>query len=174
MSASPSVSSSALAAGFDPLAPLRFLVEQVLAGAHVLVSATGLDAAGGAGWLLAVVALVVVVRAALIPLVVRQFRTQRAMRRVAPELQRLRERYRGRTDAASRQAMAQETAAAYKEAGVHPLAPLLPALIQLPVLLALVQALEAAARGGAGPLATFAHAAVLHAPIVVPPATSGW
>jgi YidC/Oxa1 family membrane protein insertase len=157
--------SAPLSATIDPIAPLRLLVEQVLARTHGALTAFGLDPAGGGGWLLAVAGLVVVVRLLLLPLAVRQLRSQRRMRRLAPDLQRLRERYRGRSDREARESMAKDTAALYREHGVHPLAAVLPALIQLPVLLALVQVLEAAAHGIPGALATFAAAPVLGVPL---------
>jgi YidC/Oxa1 family membrane protein insertase len=160
----PSSTSPALA-GLDPIAPLRFLVEQVLGGAHAAVTGLGLDPAGGGGWLLAVAALVVVVRLALLPLAVRQLRTQHRMRRLTPDLQRVRDRYRGKSDPVSRQAMAKDTADLYKEHGVHPLAAVVPALVQLPILLALVQVLEAAARGTSGALGSFAAATVAAVPL---------
>lgn len=152
-------------AAFDPIAPLRAVVEQVLATAHALVLPLGLDPAGGAGWLLAVLALVVVVRTALLPLAVLQARSQRRLQALAPELRRVRDRYRGRSDAAARQELAAATLALHREHGVHPLGAAVPALVQLPVLLALVQVLERAAHGTTGALASFGGAVVLGVPL---------
>lgn len=148
----------------DLLAPVRSAVETALTLLHDALAATGLDPAGGLTWLLAVALLVVVVRAALLPLAVRSYRGTLRMRALAPEAAAIRERYRGRTDLASRQRMAEETTALHRRHGVRPLASAVPLLIQLPLFLALVQALEHAAHStGAAALGSFAAASLLGA-----------
>lgn len=154
-----------LSAAIDPIAPLRLVVEQILATSHSLLAAAGLDPSGGGAWLLAVAALVVVVRSALLPVVVGQFRSQRRMQALAPELRSIQDRYRGRTDPDSRAALLRATSELYQQHSVRPLGALLPLLIQLPVLLALVQVLEQAARGTGGALAGFGAATVLGVPL---------
>lgn len=157
----------------DLLAPLRLLVGVVLARCHDLLDPLGLPS--GAAWLLAVVALVVLVRVLLLPLAVQQARSARRVRSLAPELRRIRERYRGRTDSASRAAEAHETVDLYRAHGVRPLGSSAPVLLQLPVFLALVQALEQAAHGSGGAaLASFAAAAVLGAPLAATALGTGW
>lgn len=158
----------------DPLAPVRAVVETVLTTLHDGLAAAGLDPAAGATWLLAVAALVVVVRALLLPLAVRQFRSGVRMRRLAPEAAAIRDRYRGRTDAASRQRFAEETAALHRRHGVHPLGAVLPLLIQVPLFLALVQALEHAAHStGAAALGSFAAAVAFGAPLAATALSGG-
>jgi YidC/Oxa1 family membrane protein insertase len=150
----------------DLLAPIRAAVEGLLTALHDLLAATGLDPAGGVTWLAAVALLVVVVRAALLPLAVASFRSGLRMRALAPEAAAIRERYRGRTDTASRQRMVEETAALHRRHGVRPLASLVPLLIQIPLFLALVQALEHAAHStGAAALSSFAAAVAFGAPL---------
>lgn len=159
----------------DPIAPLRALVGALLAAGHDLLVPVGLPP--GVTWLLAVALLVVLVRAALLPLAVGQFRSAARMRALAPDLRRIQDRYRGRSDRASREALAAETMALYRERGVRPLASFLPVLIQVPVLLALLQALEQAASGSGGSaLASFAVAvaAVLGAPLAATALSAGW
>lgn len=154
----------------DLLNPLRLLVGTVLARCHDLLVPLG--APPSVAWLLAVVALVVLVRTLLLPLAVGQARSARRMRALAPELRRLQERHRGRTDAAS---LAREQGELYRAHGVRPLGALLPALVQVPVFLALVQALEQAAHGGGGAaLASFAVAAVIGAPLAASALGSAW
>jgi YidC/Oxa1 family membrane protein insertase len=152
----------------DPIAPLRAAVGGALTVLHDLLTAAGLDPAAGTTWLLAVALLVVVVRAALLPLAVRSFRSGLRMRALQPELARIRERFRGRTDPASRQRLAEETAALYRQRGIRPLASFAPLLIQIPLFLALVQALEHAAHAtGPAALGSFAAAVAFGAPLAV-------
>ena len=67
----------------DLLAPVRSAVEALLVLLHQALVAAGLDPAGGIGWLAAVALLVVVVRALLLPLAVRQHRSGLRMRAIA-------------------------------------------------------------------------------------------
>ena len=158
----------------DVLAPVRTAVEALLVLLHDALAAAGLDPVGGLGWLAAVALLVLVVRLLLLPLAVHQHRSGVRMRAIAPDLARIRDRYRGRTDAVSRRAMAEETAALQHAHGVRPAAALVPLLIQVPLFLALVQALEHAAHGaGAAALASFAAAVALGAPLAATALTGG-
>jgi YidC/Oxa1 family membrane protein insertase len=150
----------------DLLAPIRTAVEAVLTALHDLLASAGLDPAAGVTWLLAVALLVVVVRALLLPLAVRQYRSGIRMRALAPEAARIRERFRGRTDPDSRAALARETTELYRRHGVRPVAGLLPLVIQVPLFLALVQTLEHAAHAsGPAALASLAAAVAFGAPL---------
>jgi len=110
-----------------------------------------MPAADGWTWTLAIIGLVLIIRAALIPVFVRQVKAQRRMRLLQPDLKKLQEKYKGRTDQLSRQAMAQEQMALYKEHGTNPFSACLPMLIQVPFFFALFQVLSgitnAAGRG---------------------------
>jgi len=145
----------------NPFAWLEAAVSGVLVAAHALLAAAGLDPAGGAAWTAAVVVLVVVVRTALLPLVVRGLRSAHRAAAVAPQLRALQARYsrpRLTRDPAELARMRSEQAAVYREAGVSPLAPLVPALLQVPVMIALARVLDGAARGRAVGLLTPARA----------------
>ena len=92
--------------GFDLIGtilwPLKWVVELVLVAWHWLLTAVGLPAASGLTWVLSIVGLVIVVRAALIPLFVKQIKSQRKMMEIAPELRKVQEKYRGKKDQLSR------------------------------------------------------------------------
>jgi len=122
--------------------PFRWVVSVILVAFHDGLAAAGMAAAGGWTWTLAIIGLVLVIRAALIPVFLAQVRAQRRMRLLQPELKELQARYKGRTDQASRQAMAQEQMALYKKHGTNPLSACLPLLIQAPFFLALFQVLS--------------------------------
>lgn len=122
--------------------PFRWLVSAIMVAFHDGLASAGMPAAGGSTWVLAIVGLVLVIRAALIPVFLAQVRAQRRMGLLQPDLKELQDRYRGRTDPASRQAMAQEQMALYKKHGTNPFSACVPLLIQAPFFLALFQVLS--------------------------------
>ena len=86
----------------------------------------------GLAWGWAIVALTVVVRAALLPLTLKQFKSMQNMVKFQPEIKRLQERYKG-----DRERLNQEMMKFYRENKVNPFASCLPLVAQLPVFLAL-------------------------------------
>jgi YidC/Oxa1 family membrane protein insertase len=126
----------------EVLAPFKWLVSALMVWFHDALSGLGLPAANGWTWTLAIIGLVLVIRAALIPVFLRQVDAQRRMRRLQPDLKKLQDKYKGKTDQLSRQAMAQEQMALYKEHGTNPFSACLPMLIQVPFFLALFQVLS--------------------------------
>jgi len=105
------------------LQPLLDVLEPVLKFFHNDV---------GVGWGLSIVLLTVVVRAALIPLTVKQFKGMQQMQAHAPELKAIKERY--KDDKARQQ---EEMMKFYKENNVNPLGSCLPLLLQMPIFFAL-------------------------------------
>jgi len=91
----------------------------------------------GLGWGWAIVALTVVVRAALMPLTIKQFKSMQNMAKFQPEIKKLQERYKG-----DRERLNQEMMKFYRENKVNPFASCLPLLAQLPVFLALFYMLQ--------------------------------
>jgi len=130
--------------------PIRWVIEAILVGFHTLLTAIGLDPAAGLTWVLSIVGLVLVVRAALIPIFVRQIKSQRKMLEVAPQLKKIQDKYRGKRDQFSREAMQRETMELYRKAGTNPFASCLPLLIQMPIFFGLFTVLNSANQGQAG------------------------
>jgi YidC/Oxa1 family membrane protein insertase len=122
--------------------PFKWLVSVIMVGFHDGLSAVGLPAADGWTWTLSIIGLVLVIRAALIPVFLKQVNAQRRMRLLQPDLKKLQDKYKGKTDQLSRQAMAQEQMALYKKHGTNPFSACLPLLIQTPFFLALYQVLS--------------------------------
>jgi YidC/Oxa1 family membrane protein insertase len=85
---------------------------------------------------LAVIIVTVAIRLALYPLYVTQIRSQRAMQEVAPAMEELKKKY-----GKDRQRFSQEQMKLYSERGVNPAAGCLPLLLQMPLLIALYNAL---------------------------------
>jgi YidC/Oxa1 family membrane protein insertase len=86
----------------------------------------------GASWGLSIILLTIVVRAALLPLAVKQFRSMQSMQRIAPHLKELQAKYKD-----DKQRLQQETMKFYQEHKVNPFASCLPLFAQLPVFLSL-------------------------------------
>ncbi|TSE17838.1 membrane protein insertase YidC [Arthrobacter sp. KBS0703] len=155
--------------------PFKWLVSVIMVGIHEGLSFAGMPAASGWTWTLSIIGLVLVIRAALIPVFLKQIKAQRRMRLLQPDLQKLQDKYKGKTDPLSRQAMAQEQMALYKEHGTNPFSACLPLLIQTPFFFALFQVLSGitAAKGqgrGIGAMsrdqvAQFDEASIFGAPL---------
>src|SRR3954467_5801910 len=86
----------------------------------------------GLGWGLAIVGLTLLVRVCTLPLGVRQFRSQRELRKHMPQMKALQARYKGDKERLSR-----EMQAYYREHGINPLSAFAPLLIQIPVFISL-------------------------------------
>jgi YidC/Oxa1 family membrane protein insertase len=130
--------------------PLKWAVELLLVAFHWLFSNFGMGYNDGLTWVLSIVGLVLVVRAALIPIFVRQIKSQRKMLEVAPQLKKIQDKYKGKKDQFSREAMSRETMELYKRTGTNPLASCLPLLLQMPIFFALFSVLNDAQRSNAG------------------------
>jgi YidC/Oxa1 family membrane protein insertase len=130
--------------------PIKWAIEFILVSFHTLFTAIGMDPAAGATWVLAIVGLVVVVRAALIPVFVKQIKSQRKMLEIAPELKKIQDKYKGKKDQFSREAMSRETMELYRRTGSNPLSSCLPLLLQMPIFFGLFSVLSEAQKGNAG------------------------
>jgi len=119
------------------LVPIRFVIEIILVAWHWLLTAIGLPGDGGLTWVLSILGVVVVVRLCIFPLAVRQIRSQRKMMEIAPEMRKIQEKYKGKRDQLSREAMSRETMDLYKKHGTSPVGGCLPILIQMPIFFSL-------------------------------------
>lgn len=122
--------------------PFKWIVETILVFWHWVFTTLGMEADAGLTWVLSIIGLVIVVRSALIPLFVRQIKSQRKMMEIAPELRKVQEKYRGKKDQLSREAMSRETMALYKKHGTTPVSSCLPLLVQMPILLGMFYTLS--------------------------------
>ncbi len=152
--------------------PIKWVIEAILVAFHTGLTALGLDPAAGITWVLSITGLVLVVRAALIPIFVRQIKSQRRMMEVAPQLKKIQDKYKGKRDQFSREAMSRDTMALYKKHGTNPLSSCLPILLQMPIFFGLFSVLNDAQhnKSGVGLLneelsSQFANAEILGAPL---------
>ncbi len=128
------------------LYPVIVVFAWIWVNIHKALVFLGIPDGPGIGWVLSIVILTVLVRFAILPLYLKQIRSMRSMQVLQPELKKLQEKYKGRKDAASRQAQQEEMMALYKEAGSSPFASCLPMLVQLPVLFGLYRVIFAVER----------------------------
>ena len=134
----------------DILLPIKWVIELILSTFHTVFTFVGLHSNWGVTWVLSIVCLVLVVRTALIPIFVRQIKSQRNMMLVQPELAKLQKKYKGKQDRESREKFAQEQMALYKRTGSNPLSSCLPMLLQMPIFFSLFSVLQTASRGQKG------------------------
>lgn len=105
------------------LQPLIDVFERVLVAIH---NGTGVS------WGASIIVLTILIRALLLPLAVKQFRSMRALQIHAPELKKIQEKFKD-----DPQRRNQETMKFYQENKVNPFASCLPMLAQLPVFISL-------------------------------------
>ena len=124
------------------LAPLYYAVSAILLAWHWFFSLFMNPDSGGA-WVLSIIGLTLVIRAALIPLFVKQIKSSRNMQLIQPKVKELQKKY-----GHDRERLAQETMALYKETGTNPFSACLPLLVQTPVFFALFRLLDQAYKHG--------------------------
>jgi YidC/Oxa1 family membrane protein insertase len=122
--------------------PFKWVIEAILVAFHSGWVAIGMAPGDGLTWILSILGLVLVVRAALIPLFVRQIKSQRKMLEIAPQLKKIQEKYKGKRDQFSREAMSRETMELYKRTGTSPFSSCLPLIAQMPIFFSLFQVLD--------------------------------
>jgi YidC/Oxa1 family membrane protein insertase len=108
----------------DAFSPLIKVFEEIMVFIH--------NHLVGGSWGLAIVGLTVLVRAILVPLTYRQLKSMQEMQRLAPEMNKIKEKYKE-----DKQRQQQEIMKFYQEHKINPLASCLPLLLQLPVFISL-------------------------------------
>src|SRR4051794_6892677 len=123
------------------MTPLYWVTSIILSGFHSVFGQIFGDASGAA-WVLSIIGLTLLIRAALIPLFVKQIKSSRNMQLLQPKVKELQKKY-----GHDRERLAQETMALYKETGTNPFASCLPILLQMPIFLSLFRLIDNASKG---------------------------
>lgn len=89
---------------------------------------------------LGIVIVTILIRLAILPLMIKQTKSSKAMQALQPEMQKLREKYSSK-DAKTQQQLQQEMMQLFQKHGVNPLAGCFPLLIQMPILIGFYQAI---------------------------------
>lgn len=89
---------------------------------------------------LSIVIVTLLIRFVMLPLMIQQTKSSKAMQALQPEIQKLREKYSSK-DQKTQQKLQQETMGLFQKHGVNPLAGCLPVLVQMPILLGFYHAI---------------------------------
>ena len=123
------------------LKPLYIAVSWVIVTIHDLLSPFfGTDS--GVSWSLAIIGLVIIIRIILVPLFVKQIKSQRALTALQPHMKEIQKKYKD-----DRQKQSEEMMKLYKEHKTNPLASCFPILAQAPIFFALFTVLNGISTG---------------------------
>jgi len=112
----------------NPIQPLENVLRSILDFFHNSV---------GLSWAWSIVALTIVVRIVLVPLVVRQIHSMQSLQAHAPQMKEIQRKYKG-----DRQKMNEELMQFYRENNINPAASCLPLLAQFPIFISLFYVLR--------------------------------
>jgi membrane protein insertase, YidC/Oxa1 family, C-terminal domain len=118
------------------LNPLYIAVSWVIVSIHDLLTPV-FGTNSGVSWSLAIIGLVIIIRIILIPLFVKQIKSQRALTALQPHMKEIQKKYKD-----DRQKQSEEMMKLYKEHKTNPLASCFPILAQAPIFFALFTVLN--------------------------------
>ena len=118
------------------LDPLYWVVSGVMVSIHKALSPV-FGGASGVTWTLSIMGLVVLIRTILIPLFVKQIKSQRALTALAPEMKKIQQKYKD-----DRQKQSEELMKLYKTHKTNPMASCFPILAPAPIFFALFTVLN--------------------------------
>ena len=123
------------------LTPVEWLMTQVMYWFHKLLTLIGMPAVG-LSWVLSIIFLVIVVQACVFPLFYKQMKSMRGMQAIQPKMMKIQNKYKGKNDPASKEAMQREMMKLYKDNNANPAGSCLPMLIQGPVFMCMFYVLS--------------------------------
>ncbi|MPQ44405.1 membrane protein insertase YidC [Clostridium tarantellae] len=113
------------------LSPITGIFTTIFDAIHNLVTSMGIFSVG-AGYVMAVFLLTLLVRLLVLPLNIKQMKSQVKMQEIQPEIAKIQKKYKNNPEKLN-----QETMRLYKEYKINPMSGCLPLLIQMPILFAL-------------------------------------
>ncbi|QQZ09450.1 YidC family membrane integrase SpoIIIJ [Heyndrickxia vini] len=90
---------------------------------------------------LSIILVTIIIRLIILPLMIKQTKSSKAMQLIQPEIKKLREKYSSK-DAVTQQKLQQEQMQLFQKYGVNPLAGCLPLIIQMPILIGFYHAIN--------------------------------
>lgn len=90
---------------------------------------------------LSIIIVTILIRLVILPLMIKQTKSSKAMQVIQPEMQRLKEKYSSK-DQKTQQKLQQETMELFQKHGVNPLAGCFPLIIQMPILIGFYHAIS--------------------------------
>lgn len=95
----------------------------------------------GGSYGLSIIVVTILIRLVILPLMIKQTQSSKAMQALQPELKKLKEKYSSK-DQKTQQKLQQETMALFQKNGVNPMAGCLPLIIQMPILIGFYHAIS--------------------------------
>ena len=124
------------------LTPIEWLMTWIMNLFHEFLKFLGMNPVGFS-WVLSIIFLVLVVHACIFPIYYKQIKSMRAMQALQPKMQRIQNKYKGKADQASKEAMQREMMKLYQDNHANPAGSCLPMLIQGPVFMCMFYVLSA-------------------------------
>lgn len=94
----------------------------------------------GGSFGLAIILVTILLRLVLLPLMIKQTKSSKAMQAIQPELTKIREKYSSK-DQKTQQKLQEETMKLFQQHGVNPLAGCMPLVVQMPILIGIYHAI---------------------------------
>ncbi|MCH6268644.1 MULTISPECIES: YidC family membrane integrase SpoIIIJ [Neobacillus] len=95
----------------------------------------------GGNFGLSIIVVTILIRLVILPLMIKQTKSSKAMQALQPEMKKLREKYSSK-DAKTQQKLQQETMALFQKHGVNPMAGCFPLIVQMPILIGFYHAIS--------------------------------
>ena len=118
------------------LTPVEWLMTQVMYLFHKFLTMIGMNEIGFS-WVLSIVFLVLVVHACIFPAFIKSIKGMRNMQAIAPKMKKIQQKYKGKNDAASKEAMQREMMKLYQDNNANPAGSCLPMMIQGPAFMSI-------------------------------------
>ncbi|WP_318643747.1 membrane protein insertase YidC [Bifidobacterium platyrrhinorum] len=139
------------------LTPVEWLMTQIMDLFHSFLVMLGMHPVG-VSWVFSIIFLVLFVQACIFPIFYKQMKSMRKMQALQPKMQKIQNKYKGKTDQASKEAMSREMMKLYQDNDANPAGSCLPMLVQGPVFMCMFYVLSAIpyiARGKRAALGAF-------------------
>ncbi|MFE8704076.1 YidC family membrane integrase SpoIIIJ [Cytobacillus sp. FJAT-54145] len=95
----------------------------------------------GGNFGVSIILVTILIRLVILPLMIKQTKSSKAMQALQPEMQKLKEKYSSK-DQKTQQKLQQETMALFQQHGVNPLAGCFPLIVQMPILIGFYHAIS--------------------------------
>lgn len=118
------------------LTPIEWLMTQIMVLFHKFLTLFGMNEVGAA-WILSIVFLVLVVHACIFPAFIKSIKGMRQMQAIAPKVKKIQQKYKGKNDPASKEAMRREMMKLYQDSNANPAGSCLPMMIQGPAFMSI-------------------------------------
>ncbi len=118
------------------LTPIEWLMTQVMTLCHKFLVLIGMNEIGFS-WVFSIVFLVLVVHACIFPAFIKSIKGMRNMQAIAPKMKKIQQKYKGKNDAASKEAMQREMMKLYQDNNANPAGSCLPMMIQGPAFMSI-------------------------------------